>query len=185
MSIISEALKKAQKERTTIHGSSPIDATGDPMAASSAERSQNIPLNRSSLRYPLMIAVPVAAILTMILVVPHLVAPRPGPAVAPKPASIRQSGESPVRDKAQKTEPARTESYRPSFPLFRSPDLTAHGNAEPVLNGIMYLPTSPRAVINGRTVKEGDAFDGYTVIQILPDRVKLSSGDDKLELELR
>ena len=54
----------------------------------------------------------------------------------------------------------------------------------PVLNGIMYSTTLPKAVINGVVVSKGESIDGFDVVEILPDRVRLSRENKKFELEL-
>ncbi len=55
----------------------------------------------------------------------------------------------------------------------------------PYLNGIMYTPTRPQAVINGIMLYEGDPIEGYTVKNILPESVKLVSDGKEYELKLR
>lgn len=55
----------------------------------------------------------------------------------------------------------------------------------PSLSGIMYSPDSPKAIINGVLTSEGEEIDGYTVKQILPDRIILSSDQGDFELRLR
>lgn len=76
------------------------------------------------------------------------------------------------------------EPFSITIPRIASP-AAIPAKAVPDLTGIMYLPTSPQAVINGRTVKEGDVVDGYTVMKIYPESVKLSSDDVETELKLR
>ena len=55
----------------------------------------------------------------------------------------------------------------------------------PVLTGIMYSPFSPQAVINGRMVAEGEAIAGFSILNILPDRVKIASGNEEFDLKIR
>ncbi|MBU1783979.1 MAG: hypothetical protein KKG95_01365 [Candidatus Omnitrophica bacterium] len=55
----------------------------------------------------------------------------------------------------------------------------------PALGGIMYSPSKPQAILNGRIVEKGDAVGEFTVDNILPDVVKISSGEDKFDLRMR
>jgi hypothetical protein len=55
----------------------------------------------------------------------------------------------------------------------------------PTLEGIMYSPLRPQAILNGRIVSIGDAIDGFTVVGILPDMVTLKSGEETLTLRIR
>jgi len=68
-----------------------------------------------------------------------------------------------------------------------TPEKTAGDFSEnlPVLNGIMYSPVSPQAVINGRMVAEGEAIAGFSILNILPDRVKIASGNEEFDLKIR
>ena len=55
----------------------------------------------------------------------------------------------------------------------------------PTLNGIMYTPTSPQAIINDTIVTEGDMVSGFSVVKISPESVMVSSGEEEFELELQ
>jgi len=55
----------------------------------------------------------------------------------------------------------------------------------PTLNGIMYTPASPQAVINDTIVAEGDNVGGFSIVKISPNRVMVASGGEEFELELR
>ena len=55
----------------------------------------------------------------------------------------------------------------------------------PTLEGIMYSPLRPQAILNGRIVSNGDALDGFTVVEIFPDMVTLKSGEETLTLRIR
>lgn len=65
-------------------------------------------------------------------------------------------------------------TYRPSTDI----DL-------PVLNGIMYSPVSPQAVINSIIASEGEVISGFTVKRILPDMVILSRDGKEYDLKLK
>ena len=55
----------------------------------------------------------------------------------------------------------------------------------PTLDGIMYSPSRPQAILNGRIISNGDTVGEFTVDEILPDMVKVSSGGDKFDLRMR
>lgn len=81
--------------------------------------------------------------------------------------------------------PATGETLRdPTRPLKEAAPLQRH---EPSfqLNAILSgQQRSNVAIINGKTVTEGDSVEGAKVIRILPDRVSLRHGGQSLELRL-
>lgn len=54
-----------------------------------------------------------------------------------------------------------------------------------ILNGIMYSPVEPKAVINGILVSEGAKIDNVIVLKISPASVKLASDAASFELHLQ
>ncbi|MDD4012644.1 MAG: hypothetical protein PHW14_00420 [Candidatus Omnitrophica bacterium] len=48
----------------------------------------------------------------------------------------------------------------------------------------MYSRVSPKAIVGGRMVSEGDTIDGRTVLKILPESVILSSEGQEEEIRL-
>ena len=64
-------------------------------------------------------------------------------------------------------------------PFSASTERNANGLS---LSGILWDPRDAMAIINGRTVRVGDRFDGYQVLQIQQDRVVLSNGSETLQL---
>lgn len=53
-----------------------------------------------------------------------------------------------------------------------------------ILNGIMYLESKPQAIINGNILEEGDKINGATVVVIEKDCVLLELNDANIKLEL-
>ena len=53
-----------------------------------------------------------------------------------------------------------------------------------VLNGIMYVENKPQAIINGYVLEEGDKINGATVLIIEKDCVLLDVNDANIRLEL-
>jgi hypothetical protein len=55
----------------------------------------------------------------------------------------------------------------------------------PALTGIMYTQTNPQAILGGEFVSEGSKVGGFTVKKILPDRVKVIYEKQEYEIRLR
>jgi hypothetical protein len=55
----------------------------------------------------------------------------------------------------------------------------------PVLSGIMYSPRNPQAIVNGILSSEGGTVDGFVLLKILPDTVRVKRGQMQYELKLR
>ena len=55
----------------------------------------------------------------------------------------------------------------------------------PTLEGIMYSPLRPQAILNGRIVSNGDTIDGFTVLEIFPDMITIKSSEETLTLRIR
>jgi len=53
------------------------------------------------------------------------------------------------------------------------------------LNGIIYSRTTPVAIINGRSCREGEVVDGAYVTAINPDAVVITSNDREYTLRLQ
>ncbi len=59
------------------------------------------------------------------------------------------------------------------------------GGGKITLDGIVFSEVSPVAVLNGRVLPVGGFVEGYTVVQILPDRVELEADGARVFLTLR
>jgi len=59
------------------------------------------------------------------------------------------------------------------------------GGGKITLDGIVFSEVSPVAVLNGRVLPVGGFVEGYTVVQILPDRVELEADGLRVLLTLR
>ncbi len=55
----------------------------------------------------------------------------------------------------------------------------------PVLNGIFYAEKNPVAIINGSAMKEGEMIGAYQVVTIATYSVKLQCEGEKIELRLK
>jgi hypothetical protein len=52
------------------------------------------------------------------------------------------------------------------------------------LKGILWDETSPKAIVNEKTLTIGDTIYGYTVIDIKPKSVTLKTGEKNIELQV-
>ena len=52
------------------------------------------------------------------------------------------------------------------------------------LKGILWDESKPKAVVNEKTLLEGDTIYGYTVVQIKPRSVILKTGEKNIELQV-
>ncbi len=57
-------------------------------------------------------------------------------------------------------------------------------NPLPALSGIMFDNRHPRAVLNGHILSEGDTLDNIVLLKIFPDRVRLSLEGEEREVRL-
>ena len=182
MSIITDALKKAQKERFP----------GPPSLKKNIESGTDVSTQRpttaaKALNWPMPYAI-TTAVLSLVIVAIYLTTLFHS-ALPKKTAVNERTAKSEAQKHAAPSKPAtaptvKIEPFSITIPRIVSP-AAVPVKASLDLTGIMYLPTSPQAVINGSTVKEGDVVDGYTVMKIYPESVKLSSDGVDTELKLK
>lgn len=55
----------------------------------------------------------------------------------------------------------------------------------PAVSGIMYSPRNPQAIVNGILVSEGSVVDGFVLMQILPDNIRVRRGETEYQINLR
>jgi cytoskeletal protein RodZ len=181
MSIITEALKKAQKEKPA----------GDPPPATRIEESflesfpkKNVTAQRTvsgSLPYVLF-----GGALTVLVMVFFVVANNSNSFIPKDNAASVAAFVDQAKPLQSVPEPASSaKDTRPVFQPSRQTAKQEQYKPEPELSGIMYTPTRPQAVINGQPVFEGENVDGYTVVKIYPDRVKLSLNGVETEVKLK
>ncbi|NQT33255.1 MAG: hypothetical protein HQ594_06260 [Candidatus Omnitrophica bacterium] len=176
MSIITDALKKAQKKRTLLETATQgddaplrINLVGDDSAR--GEKSKT-----SSRTFALISIVVFGVILLVaILSLTNFLRHSSGKYT---PGASKESTASAITSYGNAAEPARPFGFTKTSPAINKHKL-------PVLNGIMYSPSHPQAIINGSIVAEGAAISGFSVVRILPDTVTLSSGNDEVELRLK
>ncbi len=70
-----------------------------------------------------------------------------------------------------------------SFPVEKEEEQLIR--ALPVLSGIMFYSEDPKAIMDGTIVSAGSKVSGYNVIQIFSDSVEISDGNKKYSIKLR
>ncbi|MFH1665583.1 MAG: hypothetical protein ABIA77_05515 [Candidatus Omnitrophota bacterium] len=190
MSIITKALKKAQetrpvpprREEPPLHGRSSIKT---PLFSASPDKKPSRPDSRGKAGIRIFSGILVTTVFFTALAgffyyrihLPASVAP-------PKPAQDQKNAEEPASKEQTFSDRALTQ---------RKEGTSSAGNGAsvkeqkelPSLDGIMYTPSYPQAVINGNAAREGDVISGFTVRKISYNTVILSSGADEFELKFR
>jgi hypothetical protein len=108
--------------------------------------------------------------------------PQPAPVQAPAPSSIQVTPSSPPpQQPAPEPQPAPAEPA--STPVQEEPaeaaapsyvrEVPVPGGGTLTLNGIAYSPDRPIAVVDGNVVGPGEVVQGFTVVEIQANRLKL------------
>ncbi|MBF0216467.1 MAG: hypothetical protein HQL30_05680 [Candidatus Omnitrophica bacterium] len=165
MSIISDALKKAQEKRDV------------------PPKSRQVPKPPRGLIYPELLPAPptkkhffnaakllfssvlLAFILFSSAIVMFNIYPR-----------AKQDIHTPVKISGNATQPLKVAGAVTEDHYEPSPNIVSY---IPVLNGIMYSTEDAKAVIDGKIARRGDKLNSYTVVEIHSDKVTLASEDGK------
>lgn len=176
MSIIQEALKKAQGADKTVKPS--VTLRNVPIQA---KRSSN----KKSLLY-IIIAVAAIVMITMIFI-KHAASRKPAPVTSPALASAVKQALPPPIEKAAEEVPAPVEAPEPAIVEERAAPVlpVIPQEKELVLSGIMHLDGGSQAIVNNITVMEGDTIDGATVKKITDNSVVLKRNDAETILHLK
>lgn len=181
MSIITEALKKAQEKRPEV-SSRPAPSPEKPIPKNLTRENVPVRVTRpANLPYILTGVILAAFILVLLVVAISGHKPAPNDIAVPVPAPIEQA--KPRQTVPEAVSPAKNmfSSFYHAAPAAEQPKR----KPGPELSGIMYTPTRPQAVINGQTVYQGESVDGYTVVKIYPDCVKLTLNGVETEIKLK
>ena len=102
--------------------------------------------------------------------------------VSPAPAQAAVEAPAPMLSlrERQRAQAARWSWSRD--PFARGPAVV--GVAGLALTGIIWDQAAPMAIINGEVMQLGQEIDGYRLLEIKPDRVWLSDGDNLFQLLL-
>ena len=99
-----------------------------------------------------------------------------------KPAAVS----APVATKPRYERPKRSEwSEEETFTTKETSPSREKPGSFPSLSGIMYSPTNPQAIIDGDMLSEGETVRGFKIKKILPNKVKLTYDGKEYELRLR
>lgn len=169
MSLISDALKKAQSTRTPDQ-----DKTEMSTSYLAPEKDAALPSKRSSSRIMLFLLLAIALSLSGYYIYITLLAPKDADMSAslPKENITAPIGENTI----SKLIPKRTTQEQTSIP---------EASDTPALTGIMYIGNAPQAVIDGEILSLGDTVSGYTISSISPNKVTLTNDAKTKELYLR
>lgn len=172
MSIITEALKKAQEQKPD----RPLPPAGNSLKIGS-EGPSSKDNKASAASHPYLVYVLLGAVLAVFIAALIIIV------ILFLPSSPSVKPAEPLKQAVPVTVTQKTNI----LPAFLSPPAAAKKDNAPApeLSGIMYTSTRPQAVINGQTVFEGETVDGFTVIRIYPDSVMLSSNGVETEVKLK
>ncbi|MFQ5953122.1 MAG: hypothetical protein ACE5JK_06940 [Candidatus Omnitrophota bacterium] len=207
MSIISEALKKAQARRLFKKGKNNPDTTPSPetnpeqyldemVKAEKERKTETRKVGRAiSVALVLFIVLVLGGTTYFLLTAKTKAPPKPTPRAVPSPKKTVTRRTPPVKPQAVK--PAVSAPVEEEIPVEEKPTVKKPVEVKeyqrvyvatpdlPILSGIMYSPTNPQAIIDGELYTEGETVRGYKIKKILLDKVKITSGEKEFELRLR
>lgn len=182
MSIIQEALKKVQKhpERNDSDRRAPEPDVSKIPYDDISDKKYSVGSQK--------LILPVGAAILLIAVILYTLKHMP-PRAKPLEASNKATVVSAKNTDAEIAKPA-VEDERVDRQVrtpYIPPNISPAGPQDPVfvLNGIMFLETGSRAIINGSVVEKGDKVSGATVEAIEREKVFLRYNDEKITLKLK
>lgn len=168
MSIINEALKKAQKETGAIKEGKPTPQI---------QHYESGPSNKikTKIRLSVVLAILAACFLSPTLIIGLSLLGKSGkPSYTPETTIVSEVPK--IETKNASTEPRIDASaYRSTYVMPSTFELS----------GIVLGAGKPFAVINNRIVEIGDEIAGHKVFNIEKDKVMLRKGDEEITLDLR
>ena len=180
MSIISEALKKAQSKRTEELVLRSGDDGSVILQSPTTSHSTEFRQPRIILYVAIILAVFILAGAALLYWNQHSIKSDPNESV-----SKTNKAEKDVNRLPGFSSPT-IQKNTVKAPLIAPPIIAAIvPKKTPTLEGIMYSPLRPQAILNGRIVSNGDTIDGFTVVEIFPDMVTIKSGEKTLTLRMR
>lgn len=194
MSIIQEALKKVTpKDRSTPDEiSQPPEASLIPSVTIQPVNKPVIAAKKIKSRNPLrLVVILVMGAITMVVAAgAFYLFQKPSPAAQKMQASEPEPVPAPIlhQDTIYKTIENSLPETAGTIPAAQTPAPASIVRAEPpelVLNGIMYLESGPRAIINNAIVGEGDMVNGATILTINKKNVILKFNNVEITLNLK
>jgi len=106
-------------------------------------------------------------------------------ASAPEPVALAPALEAEPSDRRT----VRDQQRRRAAALAWSRDPFLHGAGAGdmsglLLSGILWDPREPMAVVNGQSVRVGEALEGYQILSITPQQVVVTDGMETFQLDL-
>lgn len=98
--------------------------------------------------------------------------------------NVSLPGGNTVRDESSYARPRQTRLMKENVRLADSYSQSSALKL-PVLSGIMYSSYQPQAVIDGMLISEGDTVGNFLVVRILREKVVISNKEEKYEINLR
>ena len=182
MSIIQDALKKAEKKDTSRGNIS----VGYAQARNEAPDETVTVKSGGSIKARYIAYAITLLLLASIFAISHFSSSGSGKAFAPAPSKVKVEPIRPVQPIAQLP--------KEEIPAVKAPVIAVPSAPVPPkepqpdefkLSGIMYPVEGPRAIINNMRVAEGDDIDGAKVISINDDTVLLKKQDAEIKLRLK
>lgn len=174
MSIIAEALKKAQET----HKEARVGPSKPPEPSKTTPRKPPLPRTKKR-AFPFYIYARAAIIVAFLSVAVFLFYLSKQYSVEEKIAPPEEKAES----QSYVLWPAETPEEK--FPVVPKPITLNRVSEEINLSGIMYTPQRPLAVINGNIWSEGDEVGNYRILQIGKNFIKVSRDGEEFEIRLK
>ena len=191
MSIITEALKKAEESRSQGQAISKRDGKDPAQAAIKKNfvmpknRYRSINLNLASIFVIIMISASLFFIGKLTVSTLDIISSRKTPTPSMETVNVRLAQKSAI------TKPLLTDSFGAQERLFREDPLAKQKAFQQnlpsslSLQGIMHEESGSMVLINGVVLEAGDSIAGAFLEDILDDEVVLSYGDEKFYLRVR
>jgi len=180
MSIISDALKKAQSRRHEDPAPGPGSFAGVVQAPHHIRRSKRALMRPILLLGGIFFVISVIGLSSFLYIkLSSAGSAKTVPSVEGTPETALEPDTTPAAANASaiSTSPSGSKTVKTQFMRMIPEKL-------PILGGIMYSPQEPQAILNGKIVREGSTLDGFTVNRILRDKVMVTSGEIEHELKM-
>lgn len=174
MSIILQALNKAQKEKETTMNENETLSSQSPQSSPVYFPKEKITLERKQKKYKLFFAI--IAVIIFLQVVTYLTIKYISQSNSPikETPTAQVKGKAPLFNfsKAFKSDPNKTESKTESRPALK-------------MTGIIWDELNPIVLVNDKMLYNGETVSGATIIKITPDRVTFSYNGEEFDLGIQ
>ena len=187
MSIIADALKKAQEKRTVEQERTSSDPLAEQTLSESLPSTKIILDTNSQKSFMtalverknlILIGFLLCALIAMFFIISKSV-PSSG---SQSPTNQLVSVKTDIV-KEEKTKPVKTKISNYISGIKKTAYVTGLTRL-PELNGIMYSPPASHVVLDGKMLSEGDTINGFLITKIFADKVKIKHQEQVFELKL-